>query len=71
MTVQTPSLKVKLLVVRLDDPMGQADRRQSTWSEPQGSRTEQHQNNDLLPQMTILCATVQKPGQTNARWICS
>ena len=31
-----------------DDLMGQTDRRQLTWSEPQGGRTEEHQNNDLL-----------------------
>ena len=39
--------------------MEQTDQRQLTWSEPQGSRTEQHLNNDLLHPMTILCATVQ------------
>ena len=46
-----------------DDPMGQTDRRQLTLSVPHGSRTEQHQNNDLLQQITILCATVQNLGK--------
>ena len=53
-----------------DDPMEQTDRSQLTWSEPQGGRTEQHQNNDLLQQMTTVCGCT-KPGQTNARLICS
>ena len=35
-----------------NDRMGQTDRRQLTWSEPQGGRTEQHQNSDLLQQLT-------------------
>ena len=39
--------------------MGQTDRKQMTLSEPQGSRTERHQNNDLLQQMTVLRAIVQ------------
>ena len=42
-----------------DEPLGRTDLRQLTWSETQGSRTEQYQNNDLLQQTTILCATVQ------------
>ena len=46
-----------------DDPMGLTDRRQLTLSELQGDRTEQHLNNDLLQQMTILCTTVQNLGQ--------
>ena len=62
-TVKTPSLKVETPGCASDDPMGQTDRRQLTWSEPQGSRTEQHQNNDLLQQMTILCATVRSLGR--------
>ena len=44
-------------------PFGQTHLRQLTWPEPQGSRTEQYQNNDLLKQMTVLCATVQSLGQ--------
>ena len=46
-----------------DDSVGQMDRRQLTWSEPQGSQTEQHQNNDLLQRITILCQTEQKLGK--------
>ena len=46
-----------------DEPVGRTDLRQLTWSEAQGSRTEQFHNNDLLQQMTILCATVQSLGK--------
>ena len=42
-----------------DEPMERTNLRQLTWSEAQGSRTEQYQNNDLLQQTTILCATVE------------
>ena len=43
--------------------MRRTDLGQLTWSEAQGSRTEQYQNNDLLQHMTILCATVQSLGK--------
>ena len=43
--------------------MARTDPRQLTWSEAQGSRTAQYQNNYLLQQMTILCATVQSLGK--------
>ena len=46
-----------------DGPEGQTDRRQLTWSEPQGDRTEQHLNKDLLQQVTIFCASVQNLGK--------
>ena len=48
-----------------DEPVGRTDLRQLSWSEAQGSRTEQYWNNDLL-QITLLCATA-KPGQADAR----
>ena len=53
-----------------DDPIGRMDQRQLPEFEPHGIRMEQHQNNDLSQQMTILtdCA---KLGQTNARWFCN
>ena len=47
----------------VDDPMGRAESRQQSCSEAQGSRTVHHQNNDLLQQTTILCATVQSLGK--------
>ena len=43
--------------------MARTDPRQLTWSEAQGSRTAQYQNNYLLQQMTKLCATVQSLGK--------
>ena len=46
-----------------DEPMARTDPRQLTWSEAQGSRTAQYQNNYLLQQMTIMCATVQSLGK--------
>ena len=49
-----------------DEPVGRKDLRQLSWSEAQGSRTEQHRNNDLLQHITILCATAE-PGQADAR----
>ena len=50
-TMRTPSLKVKLMEGSSEDPMGQT------------ARTEQHQNIDLLQQMTTLCQTVQNLGK--------
>ena len=45
-----------------DDLVGETDQKQLTWSEPHGSRAEQHQNTGLLQLVTILCATVQSLG---------
>ena len=47
----------------VDDPMGRAESKQQYCSEAHGSRTAQHQNNDLLHQMTLLCAAVQSLGK--------
>ena len=55
----------------VDDPMGRAESRQQSCSEAHGSRTAPHQNNDLLQQMTLPVRDCAKPGQANARWICS
>ena len=64
-----------------DELVERTDPRQLTWSEAQGSRTVQDQNNDLLQQMPhIVCdcaksgqadASCAKPGKTHAGWICS
>ena len=76
---ENTSIEDRAKMSAVDDPMRRADSTLQSWSEAQGSRTAHHQTNDLLQKMTILCATVHgqadarcaKPGQTNARWICS
>ena len=49
-------------ICAVDDPLGGAESRHQSCSEAQGSRTT-HQNNDLLQQMTMVCATVQNLGK--------